>query len=152
MALLSKILGKDEKDEKEENLKKEIKSLEIRKESVLASINNEIISLQSEQKALFLDGGKYAYEIWCKDKTTANLTMYWNQVQELADKIVVQEAKKKEMTDRYNEEINLIASNLSFSESSNALESTSGSMFCPNCGILVAEGDTFCLGCGTKLQ
>ena len=37
MALLNKLLGKDER---EENLKKEIKSLEFRKESVLSSINS----------------------------------------------------------------------------------------------------------------
>ena len=50
MALLNRILGKDEREEK---LKKEIKSLELRKESILTSINNEIIKLQAEQNSLF---------------------------------------------------------------------------------------------------
>lgn len=151
MALLNKILGKDER---EENLKKEIKSLEFRKESVLASINSEITNLQSQQRTLYLDAGKYAYEIWCEDKTQADLTTYWNQVQELAGKITVQEAKKKEMSDRYDEEINLIASSLNVAISSSAPVSSFGadSASCPNCGMAIADGDIFCQSCGTKLQ
>ena len=92
MALLNKILGKDEG---EENLKKEIKSLEIRKQSVLASINGEIANLQSEQRTLFLEAGEYAYGIWCEDGTQADLTDYWNRVKGFVNKIAVQEAKKK---------------------------------------------------------
>lgn len=153
MALLNKLLGKDER---EENLKKEIKSLEFRKESVLASIHSEIKQLKSEQRAIFLDAGKYAYETWCENKTQADLTTYWNQVQELDDKIAAQKAKKKEMTERYDEEIQLIASNLNIAVSSNApavpSDSDSTSASCPNCGMAIADGDIFCQGCGTKLQ
>ncbi len=77
MALLNKLLGKDER---EENLKKEIKSLEFRKESVLASINSEIKQLKSEQKNIFLEAGKYAHEVWCENESQADLITYWNQV------------------------------------------------------------------------
>lgn len=151
MALLNKILGKDER---EENLKKEINSLEFRKESVLASINSEIVNLQSEQRTLFLDAGKYAYETWCENKTQADLTTYWNQAQELDEKIAVQKAKKKEMSDRYDEEIRLIASNLNMTVNNNApaVPSDPDSASCPNCGMAIADGDIFCQGCGTKLQ
>ncbi len=151
MALLNKLLGKDER---EENLKKEIKSLEFRKESVLASIHSEIKQLKSEQRAIFLEAGKYAYEIWCENNTQADLTTYWNQVQDLDGKIAAQKAKKKEMSDRYDEEIQLIASNLNIAVSSNApaVPSDSASASCPNCGMAIADGDIFCQGCGTKLQ
>lgn len=149
MALLNKLLGKDER---EENLKKEIKSLEFRKQSVLTSINGEIASLQSEQKTLFFEAGEYAYDIWCKDKTQTDLTSYWDQVQELTDKIAAQEAKKKEMTDRYDEEIKLISSSLNVAVNSGNPEVASGSASCPNCGSAIAEGDIFCQNCGTKLQ
>ncbi len=149
MALLNKILGKDER---EENLKKEIKSLEIRKQSVLASINGEIANLQSEQRKIFLEAGEYAYDIWCMDGMQADLKSYWNQVQELADKIAGQEAKKKEMTYRYDEEINLISSNLNVAVNSAGPAASYGSAVCPNCGSAIADGDIFCQGCGTKLQ
>lgn len=149
MALLNKILGKDER---EENLKKEIKSLEFRKQSVLTSINGEIANLQSEQRTLFLEAGEYAYNIWCKEGIQADLTGYWDQVQELADKIAVQEAKKKEMTGRYDEEINLISSNLNVAVNSVVPAVAFGSALCPNCGFAVADGDIFCQSCGAKLQ
>lgn len=151
MALLNKLLGKDER---EENLKKEIKSLEFRKESVLASIHSEIKQLKSEQRAIFLDAGKYAYETWCENKAQADLTTYWNQVQELDGKIAAQKAKKKEMTERYDEEIQLIASNLNVAVNSGApaVSADPDAPTCPNCGAPIAEGDIFCQGCGTKLQ
>lgn len=149
MALLNKILGKDDREEK---LKKEIKSLEFRKESVLASIHSEIKQLKSEQKMIFFDAGKYAYETWCNNETQADLTTYWNQVQGLDDKIAAQKAKMKEMADRYDEEIQLIASNLNMEGSNNAPAVSSDSASCPNCGMAIADGDIFCQGCGTKLQ
>ncbi len=151
MALLNKLLGKDER---EENLKKEIKSLEFRKESVLASINGEIKQLKSEQKTLFLEAGKYAYETWCENKTSADLTTYWNQVQELDGKIEAQKAKMNEMTARYDEEIKLIASNLNAPINSGvpAVSADPDAPTCPNCGAPIAEDDIFCQGCGTKLQ
>ena len=149
MALFNKILGKDER---EENLKREIKSLEFRKQSVLTSINGEIASLQSEQKALFSKAGEYAYNIWYKDEKQADLTSYWNQVKELADKIEAQEAKKKEMTDRYDEEIKLISSNFNMAVSSGNLAAASGSAVCPKCGSAISDEDVFCQSCGTKLK
>ena len=151
MAFLNKILGKDER---EENLKKEIKSLEFRKESVLASIHSEIKQLKAEQKTIFLEAGKYAYEFWCENKTQADLTTYWNQVQELDGKIAVQKAKKKEMSDRYDEEIQLIASNLNAPVNSGvpAVSADPDAPTCPNCGAPIAEDDIFCQGCGIKLQ
>ena len=151
MALLDKILGKDETEEK---LKQEIKSLEFRKKTVLTSINGEIANLESEQRALFLEAGKNAYDSWCMDKTQADLTHYWDKVQNLADKIEEQEAKKKEMTERYDEEIKLIAGSLhsGMSTASTAARVAVGSAECPHCGAAIAADDAFCQGCGTKLR
>lgn len=149
MALLDKILGKDER---EENLKKEIKSLEFRKQSVITSINGEIANLQSGQRKILFKAGEYAYNVWCKDNIQADLTSYWDQVQELANKIEEQETKKKEMTDRYEEEIKLIASNLHTEMHVAAPPVASSSAACPKCGSAIATDDIFCQSCGTKLQ
>jgi hypothetical protein len=149
MALLDKLLGKDETEEK---LKQEIKSLEFRKESVLASINKEVANLKAEQNSVLFEAGKYAY--CCRDKGQTDLTAYWDKMQELEEKLAGQEAKKKEMTDRYDEEISLIASNLHTAAASSAPTPSAapGSPCCPNCGAAIAPDDMFCQSCGTKLQ
>lgn len=150
MALFDKMLGKDNREEK---LRQEIKSLELRKESIIASINGEIGNLQAEQRTVFLEAGKNAYDIWRKDKLQANLTAYFEKVQELESKIAAQEAKKKEMTDRYDEEIKLIANNIDFgSMNAGKAAVVTGSASCPNCGSAIANDDAFCQNCGTKLQ
>lgn len=46
MAFLDKVLGKDERERK---LEKEIRSLELRKESVFSAIDGEITRLQRER-------------------------------------------------------------------------------------------------------
>lgn len=151
MALFNKILGKEER---EPNLKQEIRSLEFRKESVVASINKEIAHLQSEQNALFVEAGKYAYDVWREDETKADLSNYWNRVEKIAEKIAGQEAKRQEMTERYDEEINLMASNFDVNVTVNSGSSTMATGFgsCPNCGSAIDDGDVFCQNCGTKLQ
>ena len=149
MALINKLLGKDEREEK---IKKEISSLEFRKGTVMASITSEIMSLRGGQEKHFLDAGRYAYEVWCKDKTQADLTSFWNEVQELTDKIEVQEAKKKEMAERYDEEIKIIASSLNTVVNSSMPTVSSGSAFCQNCNSVVSDTDVFCQVCGTKLR
>ena len=70
MALFNKLLGKDEREEK---LKKEIRSLELRKESVFATIDAEISRLQRERSNVLYEAGSKAYDIWCKEKAQADL-------------------------------------------------------------------------------
>lgn len=149
MALFNKLLGRDDREEK---LKQEIKSLELRKESVLASINGEISNLQVEQRNILLEAGKFGYETWCKDKVQTNLVSYFEKVQELDGKIQEQETKKKEMTDRYDEEIKLIANNLNPVSVNVETTVVGGSASCPNCGAGITNDDVFCQNCGTKLQ
>ena len=150
MALFNKLLGKDDREEK---LKQEIKSLELRKESILASINGEIANLQAEQRNILLEAGKYGFESWDKDKKEVSLVSFFEKVKEIDGKIEAQETKKKEMTDRYDEEIKLIANNLnSGSVSAGTPAVTGGSASCPNCGAGIASDDVFCQNCGTKLK
>ena len=140
------------KDEREENLKREISSLEFRKETIISSIDAEIASLRAEQENCFLDAGRYAYEIWRKEKTQADLTFCWNKVQEIVGKITVQETKKKEMTERYEEEIKLMASNLNIAMNSSSASTSSGTATCPNCGAGISYSDVFCQACGSKVK
>lgn len=151
MALFNKLLGRDEREEK---LKQEIKSLELRKESILASINGEIANLQAEQRNILLEAGKYGFESWDKDKKEVSLVSFFEKVQELDGKIEAQETKKKEMTERYDEEIKLIANNLNFGSMNvgTPAVASGSSASCPNCGAGIASDDVFCQNCGTKLK
>ena len=151
MALFNKLLGKDDREEK---LKQEINSLEFRKESILATINGEIANLQTEQRNILLEAGKYGFESWSADKTEVSLISFFEKVQELDGKIEAQETKKKEMTERYDEEIKLIANNLNFGSMNvgTPAVASGSSASCPNCGAGIASDDFFCQNCGTKLK
>ena len=93
MAFINKILGKDER---EEQLKQELKSMELRKGSIVASIDGEIGNMRSEQKRILLEAGQYAYGIWSKEKLQADMTTYFEQIKVLDDKIAQEEMRKKE--------------------------------------------------------
>lgn len=142
MALIDKVLGRDEKETK---LKQEIKSLELRKESVFSAIDGEIARLQRERSNVLLNAGATAYETWCKDQTHADLSEFWTKVQDLEKLIAGQEAKKADMGSKYDEEIKLINSNLGISP-------TDSYMQCPKCGAAITEDDVFCQNCGEKLK
>lgn len=147
MAFINKLLGKDER---EENLKQEIRSMELRKESIVAAINGEIANMQAEQRRILLEAGQHAYGIWCRENVQSDLTNYFEQTRVLDDKIAQEELRKKEMAARYDEEIQLIAGNINVAvgNPNNFGGTTSG---CPNCGFAVKSGDLFCQGCGSKL-
>ncbi len=102
MAFFDKVLGVDDREKK---LKQEINSLELRKESVFSAIDGEISRLNRERSNILLAAGTAAYETWCKDSTSADLTDFWGKIQELDKAIVAQETKKTEMGTKYDEEI-----------------------------------------------
>ena len=148
MAFLDKVLGKDERERK---LEKEIRSLELRKESVFSAIDGEITRLQRERSNVLLTAGTAAYEAWKKENVQADLTEFWDKIQELDKQIAEQDAKKTEMGIKYDEEIRLINSNLSMNAVKSVADVSAGNK-CPKCGATISVDDVFCQGCGTKLQ
>ena len=160
MAFLDKVLGKDER---ERMLEKEIRSLEIRKESVFAAINAEIARIQNERTNVLLAAGSSAYEAWKNSNSQADLTEYWEKAVELDKQIAEQEAKRADMGVKFDEEIRLINNNLSMFTANPAPASMPAAApgtapaenavaQCPNCGMAVKDTDIFCKSCGTKLR
>lgn len=149
MAFLDKVFG----DEKENKLKQEIKGLEIRKESAFMAINNEIQGLENQKRELLLTAGTRMYDAWVEKKEDeVNTEEYWNKVQELEKQVVEQETKRREMGDRYNEEIKLLKDTLEAMKNANANPAVADVLKCPKCNGVVNKGDLFCQSCGNKLQ
>ncbi len=142
MALFDKVLGKDDREKK---LRQEINSLELRKESVFTAINGEISQLQSARTNVLLQAGTAAYDAWSNSQAQADLTGFWSQIQDLEKAIAEQEAKRKEMGTKYDEEIKLINSNLGVSVGGSSAR-------CPKCGAAISQGDGFCQNCGAPLS
>lgn len=159
MAFLDRVMGKNSR---ERELEREIRSLEVRKESVFTTINGEIERLQAEHTNVLLEAGTAAYDAWVQEKVSADLSEFWNKIQELEQQIVEQEKKRTEMGDKYDEEIRLINRNLQMAASevsvSAAAPTTASTPFrgagshCSKCGAAIGSEDVFCQGCGTKLK
>lgn len=148
MAFFDKIIGKDEKERK---LEKEIHSLELRKESVFTAINGEIVRLQGERTNVLLAAGTEAYNVWLREKASADLRELWDKIQELDRQIAEQESKRTEMGIKYDEEIRLIHSSMGLG-AANIMSNADTGKKCPSCGAAVSDNDVFCQGCGVKLK
>lgn len=149
MALFDKVFG----DEKENKLKQEIKGLELRKESIFAAINGEIATLENQKRELFLTAGTRLYDAWvAKKEDSVNLEEYWNKVQELEKQVTEQEVKRREMGDRYNEEIQMLKDSLAAMKAATTAPTVADVLKCPKCNGVVKQTDAFCQNCGNKLQ
>lgn len=144
MGLFDKIMNKDERTAQ---LQGELNSLQLRKESIVSAIQNEITQLQNEKNSVFCQAGIKAYQNYCQsNEDTSNLYEYWKKVVELDAAIKEKQEKKAEMEARYDEEIKLIQSNISIS-----MATAAGGKVCPSCKAVVKEADLFCEKCGTRL-
>lgn len=148
MAFLDKVLGRDER---ERELEKEIRSLELRKESVFAGINGEIGRLQNERTNVLLAAGTAAYDTWIRQNTAADLKEFWNRMGELDRQIAEQEKKRTEMGIKYDEEIQLIHNSMGVMTVNPPAPVGTGKQ-CPSCGTAVSDEDVFCQVCGVRLQ
>lgn len=141
---------RNQKNEKEDELEKEIKSLNIRKAAVVSSIESEITKLQNEINNVYLEAGKQACSVWLEKGEHADIKNYCEKLQELNKGIQEWKDKKEEMTKRFEEEIALIRP---VQNIGNAVSTATGDgKTCPGCGASVAEEDVFCQSCGKKLQ
>lgn len=138
------------RNEKEDELEKEIKSLNVRKAAVVSSIESEITKLQNEINNVYLEAGKQACSVWLEKGEHADIKNYCEKLQELNKGIQEWEDKKEEMTKRFEEEIALIRPVPGINNTAPTV--AAGAKTCPGCGTPVAEEDVFCQSCGKKLQ
>lgn len=177
MGFLDQVFNKDDKGKE---LKQELHSLKVRKESVVSAITAEISRLEGERTNVMVTAGTKAYDAWKEGQTQTDLTEYWSQIDNIKAQIEEQEQKKVQMEQQYDEEIRLISCNLNALTAAPAAAPaaapvgaapagvspaaqagpapvpmqapTAAAAVCPSCGAPVGAGDKFCQKCGSRLQ
>lgn len=143
MALFDKMFSKDDRMTQ---LQGEIRSLQLRKDSVISTLSNEIQELLNEKNKVLLQAGTKAYEGWKANSTvTETLEPFWKRSKEIESMIAEKEKKREEMAARYDEEISLIQRNVYVPTA------VAGKCLCPNCNAPIDEGYVFCEKCGSKI-
>lgn len=133
-----------------DKLNAEVESTEFKKNSLLDSINGEKVDLMNKIKYLYEQIGETSYKNFCSnaDTNTQDLQGFYDQINALNEEINTKNGKYAELEARYDEEINMLKSNIAIKESATAGGANS---FCSNCGNSAKGEDMFCQKCGTKL-
>lgn len=149
MDIINKVLNRNDKTTQIQN---ELKSLLVRRESVVSVVQSEIQHLEEEKRTILTKAGEKAYEGWKKEQPVEEeLEQLWNKVRDLESQISEKEAKKKELEGRYDEEISLLKRNLNIPEFTVGNVSSERKR-CPTCGAVGGSNDAFCEKCGAELM
>lgn len=144
MDLFNRILNRDDKTMQ---LKNEVKSLQLRKESITSTLDNEIHQLLDDKHKVLFNAGSKAYEDWTQgNENINNLHTFWEEISKIETEIAEKESKKMEIKARYDEEISFLQRDIS-----NGLTNEDG-LVCQKCGTVNKQGYLFCEKCGCKLQ
>ena len=153
---LGDLLGKDNPVKK---LQKEIESMELRKQSLVSAVQNEIRSARQKIDNEFQQIGLKVYTSHKNnEQIDFSQTAHFGEIENLNNLIAEKEAKMNELAKRYDEEIGMLRAHLStITPQSNAPKpwnaSPGGSnTVCVNCNNPYTPGvDLFCKGCGQSL-
>ena len=130
-------------------INKEIADLEGKKATLVRAVMNEINDLNTDIVQLYAKFGKYVYDchVSGKDITSEKLTEGFGKVTQLKKFVSEREAKIKDITDKYDEELAMLRSLVVQPDA----QPGSGTMFCAACGGPNMVGDSFCGKCGNKI-
>jgi len=150
---LGDLLGKDNPVKK---LQKEIEGMELRKQSLVSAVQNEIRVARQKVDSEYQQIGLKVYTSH-KNNEDINFsqTTHFGEIENLNNLIAEKEAKMNEMAKRYDEEIGMLRAHLSTimpqpnaPKPWNALSGGSNAV-CANCKNPYTPGvDLFCKGCG----
>ena len=149
MDILNRVFNKNDKATQLQN---EIKSLLVRRDSVVSVVQGEIFSLEEEKSKIFSEAGAKAYEAWKQGQyAKEELEQLWSKVRELETQINEKENKKAELEGRYDEEISMLQRDLNSVGGTFERVNQTGKV-CPKCGAEVRNEDVYCEKCGCKLR
>lgn len=158
---LSNLLDRDNPIKK---LQKEIEGMELKKQSLIASVQNEINRAKQLIDNTFYQIGSDVYKGRIDEENIDDkLAEHFNSIESFNTLIAEKESKIKEITSRYDEEIGMLNSHLAQTQQQGAapgsymaIPSNTGAESgptCPGCGKPYTPGsDLFCMGCGKKLS
>ena len=155
--IFDNLLGKNNDAKK---LQKEIEGMELKKQSLISAVQNEIRSAQQKIDYEFQQIGLKIYTNY-KDKEQINFnqTEHFGEIDDLSNLIAEKEAKMNDIVRRYDDEIGMLRTHLStlMPHVSNQVQqnvlSGNAQAVCANCKKPYALGvDLFCMGCGQKLN
>lgn len=145
------------KETSEDKLKSEIESTEFKKNSLLNSVNAEKADLLAKKRAKFEILGESVYNSFISGEKPTESNDIFEEIKNLEVEIENRNLKHKEIETRYNEEIQMLSSNLAvqIQNATNASaggNSTAQAKFCSNCGNKATKDDAFCQNCGSKIE
>ena len=152
-------------------LKKEIEGMQVRKQALLTSLQNDVSLLEQEKDGIALQVGNSVYAAYknIEEGSTSDLTSsedttaLFGQMEELDKNIEEKKSKMAEITARYDEEIEILTKSLGTSipepapvivapEPQPVAEAPPIATFCGECGTKYTPGENvFCEECGNKL-
>lgn len=157
--LLNNLLDRDNPAKK---LQKEIDNTEFKKQSLISPLQTEISTAQKKINEALLKIGSAVYDRHenCMPTDETSLQKLYDEISTHKRNLSEKEAKIKEFTTRYEEEIDILKASLASMLAEPAppvpSKSTSGDSpkaYCTNCGSLYSpEDDQFCTGCGRKIE
>jgi hypothetical protein len=153
-----------DKDTPAKKLMREVEGMELKKQSLIASVQNEIQNARQKiDSELYQIGadvyGGHLNGVQVDDKLAA----HFDAIASLESFIMERETKMRDIASRYDEEIGMLNSQLGiqpqaapagvFVPPMNQPAPSGGAMaFCEKCGKPYTPGeDLFCMGCGAKL-
>jgi hypothetical protein len=146
--LLKKLGGnKPDPNDPTIRLQEEVRGMELKKQTLISSVQNEINAATQKMDAIFLEIGKESYSAHCNGTEFAPHNSF-EAIKAQEQLIAEKQAKIKEISDRYDEELNMLRTHLS-----SAVPTSGGDTSCGGCGKPYNPSvDAFCMGCGKKLS
>ncbi len=145
------------KETEEDKIRTEIQNTEFKKNSMVATVNNEKAQLEQEKRGHFFAMGETVYNNHKERISVEDFQETFQKIHALEEQMKEKDAKIQEITARYDEEISLLSANLVSIQAATTAASTPAQApaakggFCENCGNAHNGQNAFCESCGNKL-
>ena len=149
-----------------DKIRKDVLDLQDKKRTLILSLQKDIDAIDSDILNEFCKIGEGTYELYSKgEDSLTTLKESFESIDRHKEARVAKEKKTVEISERYDEEIELLEKLLPKVEAEEKVEikaepepasvptENAGQAFCANCGTPYSPADDiFCASCGSKLQ